>query len=111
MALTIANLALDFAPNASGTTAMYTVPANKSAIIKTVILYATGSSADVKILAHISGSTAVQISKKVTMPATARLTLTDEITLGAGDALEVNVSAAPGANSLQYAVCGLERDV
>jgi hypothetical protein len=95
----------------AGTTSMYTVPANASAIINNVRLVntAAATSPNYNLQVAPSGGAPLRNVAKYnqTMIAGDLLTMTDQLTLGAGDVLLLSVSA--GTSTFSYMVNGVER--
>jgi hypothetical protein len=102
---------------ASGTATLYTVPTSKSAAVNNLRLINAGTATSGALNLYVkpsgSGSTARLIYKKnftmSNVTPNANLIITDAITLGQGDAIQlVDNDSAP---SIGYMVSGVERDM
>jgi len=100
----------------SGTTTLYTADATtgqqKSAIVGSIIFsYTHTSSVNVKIMVT-SGATTAQFYPTTALisSGTKRLAVTDKITLGPGEKIEVNLSLAPPTGAFAWCISGFERD-
>jgi len=96
----------------TGTADLYTVPANKSAIVYSVrLVNVTAATTDpMNLYAKPSGLTARRIAKKdFTLAATALFLAEDVVTLGQGDKIQLNINGNQSP-SLGYMLNGLERD-
>jgi hypothetical protein len=101
----------------AGTTTLYTADATalqqKSAIIGSIIMCCFNtSSINVKLLVTPSGGAAVQFYPTTALigTGTKRLAVTDRITLGPGDKLEVNLTGTVNTGAIMWCVSGFERD-
>ena len=96
----------------SGTADLYTVPANKSALVSNVRLVNGLAAATTAMNLYVkpSGGTARRIHKKdFTIAATLSLVVEDLVTLGQGDKIQLDIAGGPAPN-LGYMVSGVERD-
>lgn len=98
----------------AGTTTAYTVPASRSALVKSIRLtngLTGGQTAALNLYVKPSGagSTARRIhDKNFTIAAKGSLIIEDAVTLGQGDALQIE--SASGSQDIGYLINGIERE-
>lgn len=86
---------------------LYVVPANKSAIVKTISFVNTDSSVVTVILYIAAGGQQRRISEVIRIPAKGQFLFQQTLTLGATEAVRAEALIN---SALDAVVCGLERD-
>ncbi|MCI0748446.1 MAG: hypothetical protein L0Y58_23820 [Verrucomicrobia subdivision 3 bacterium] len=113
MAITIKALGANIIA-AIGTTALYSVPAGKSAVVKNIRLvnnHATLATPVLNLYAKPASGTARRIyNKDFTIPAKEDFIIEDVVTLGTLDKIELNLATAPPSEGIAFMVSGVERD-
>jgi hypothetical protein len=102
--ITIKNLANGQLPNSKGT--LYTVPASTQAVIKSITLYNTNTTAETVALYILkSAGTSRQISTGSLVASGGFMIDDTEYTLGAGDIIQGNTTTA---SKVDFVISGIE---
>lgn len=99
---------------ATGSVDGYTVPTKMSAIVTSIrmvhgLVGGLVPTMSVRVQAAGAG-TSRALTKNTAVTETAMWVLEDQITLGAGDKLQLDIAGSNGAYALNYSIFGVERD-